>query len=222
MSDSLTRRQIAKGAAWAAPVVTASAISPAYAGSQQYRYGDSEVSKTTITSTTVPCRTTITVSNTESSGASKPGFTIYALAGSPLTTATLYNLDYYIVLPKSWAVPSFSITSGASTWSYAGKVATTSLPLENGTTLNTTNYDVFKFTFTGTKTGYTVRTDGSETTWTGSLFTATATSTQYCPGTNRSVTTYSGYRFGYTLANGAKNYPANSLSSIKVQTFPTA
>lgn len=222
MDSSLTRRQIAKGVAWSTPVIIGTSATPVYAASPQLEYGDSEVWQTTMNSRSFPCNSNITISNTApGTDGSKPGFTIYAAGGSPQTTATLNSLVFYAIFPKTWAVSNFSFNSGSSTWRNDGKVTVSSLPMENGSTLNTSNYDVFKFTFIGTTSGYTVLPDGSETTWPGSTFSASATSTQYCPGPGRTITTYGGYEFGYTLANGAVNYPANSLSSIKSQTATT-
>ncbi|WP_346845998.1 hypothetical protein [uncultured Rothia sp.] len=159
-SPTLSRRTIAKGAAWSAPLVVASSAIPAYAASNLNGFytRTSVFSGTGVDNTST---STVQIRTDQPVGPNLPGFTIFYLSGGEQTTATLTSLKYYFAVDKKYKVSNFQITSGSSTWKLNG-LSNSPLKMENGTTLSPTTYDIFEFEFTGSKSGYTVYADGSE------------------------------------------------------------
>lgn len=159
-SPTLSRRTIAKGAVWSAPLVVASSAIPAYAASNlNGLYGRSSVfSGTGVDNTST---STVQIRTDQSVSGNLPGFTLYYVPGGEQTTATLTSLKYYFAVDKKYEVSNFQITSGTSTWQLNG-LSSSPLKMNDGTMLSPTTYDIFEFEFTGSKSGYTVYADGSE------------------------------------------------------------
>lgn len=208
MSTSLTRRQIAKGAAWATPVVVATAAVPAYAASPQYDYyiaksvsGDYIRTGCNITSFEYTTATPV--------GAEAAGFSIGHLTDNSAadTTATLSNLTFTLAIPKGMAT---GLTVDNPLWSLSGPTGATSIATSGGNTANTTNMDVYVLTFNGSLTNQ-VTGENSTTAWPGTTFTLSASSGSYCYST---ATIYSGYSFGNgTLANNQVSW--NNYTNVQ-------
>ncbi|MEU7992152.1 hypothetical protein [Rothia amarae] len=195
MSASLTRRQIAKGAAWAAPAVIATAAVPAYSASAKYVYytsksvsGDYRHTGCTLTSFQYTTATPV--------GIEVAGFAIGHLTDNTAanTTATLSDLTFTLALPKGMVS---GLTVNNSLWKLSGPTGATTISTKAGT-VNTSNMDVYVLTFAGSLTNK-VTGESSTTTWPGTTFTLSASSGSYCYS---SATIYSGYSFRTgTLAN---------------------
>lgn len=170
MTHNISRRSIAKGAAWAAPVTLAAASIPAYAASTNvsYELSASWMSRYQVVSNSWSCGYTNWSANgylsnfefytKDSVLGATPGFGVYELNGSPTTGVTLNSLQIQVAYPVGY-INSMSVTSGSYTVSGPRRM---SVP---GATLS--EYDVFTFTFTGTTRGKTASTEIAST-WIGS------------------------------------------------------
>lgn len=148
MSTSLTRRQIAKGAAWAAPVVIASAAVPAYAASaNEYGFSASWYARYDYDTAGCPVGqahlTSFWFWTDESLDGEAPGFAIPPLNGSPDTGVTLNNISFEVAFPAG-VILDLGVASG----SYA-------ISGPSSQTINGSPFDVWTFTFTGPQTGTT-------------------------------------------------------------------
>lgn len=163
---SINRRSLVKGAAWAAPVVIASASVPAYAASkkQQYFLGSSWSTKTTFTRNTTYCGTskvyynTIDFNTATSANGNPAGFAVMPRSGTTdITNVTLSRFTLKVAFPAG-IISSFTVTSGSYTVSGPTRV-----------TIDGIASDAFTFTFTGTKTGKSLAAGNIAPSWTGSV-----------------------------------------------------
>lgn len=207
----ISRRSFGRTAVWSAPVVVATTMVPAYAASSLNGfYGDSSVFSGYGGLDDYGYYAAIT--SGESVGGNKPGFTIFYTEGGEQTLATLSSLKYYFAVPRNYVYGDFRFLRGTgATWRFNGKIST--LTSRNGTYLTSSTYDIFEFEFVGSKTGYQVLADGSETTWPGSILNVDTGASRSLRG----VGVYAGYLASYTLANGAlrKNgQPFTNMSGV--------
>lgn len=151
-NSGISRRQLAKGAAWATPIIAASAVVPAYAASNlEYGFSASWSAKFTYQSDST-CSTTGSRLTSFQFGTDKAynsysaGFTITPLNGSPDATATLTNWKFQVALPAGM-INSLAVTSGA----YRAE-----LPQRNQYIIDG-YYDIFTFTWIGATTGPTLQ-----------------------------------------------------------------
>lgn len=175
MSQNISRRSLAKGVAWVAPVTVAATSIPAYAASTNVFYELSASWKTyyQVAANGWNCGYTNWTANgylskfefytnTSILGAI-PGFGVYELDGSPTTGVTLNSLQLQVAYPVDY-VKSMSVTSGSYTVAGPERM---SIP---GASLR--EYDVFTFTFTGSNRGTSAPTELAST-WAGSPLVAT-------------------------------------------------
>ena len=149
MNSSFTRRQVAKGAVWAAPVVVATVAVPAYAASPtQYKFSASW--NTTLTLVGDPAcpadQGYVSGFNFETTtpiAGEVPGFAVVGVDGAPITNATVNNLRFEVAY-LSGLISNIAVEGGD--WTSSGPT-TTSIA---GAPYNT--YDVFTFTWTGVPT----------------------------------------------------------------------
>lgn len=208
MSTSLTRRQIAKGAAWAAPVVAATAAVPAYAASPapQYYIGKSVTANYIRTGCTINqfyLSTSVPVSPEVA------GFSVGHIGNTTVgdTTATLSGLTFTFAVPRGM-VNNPTVDNPA--WTISGPAQQSTLTGRGGSTFNTTNYDIYTLQFNGASTNPVVGENATQT-WPGTAFTVTGTSGSYCYS---SGTIYSGYNLrSMTLTNGRNQW--NNYSNIE-------
>lgn len=119
MSPSFTRRSLTKGAAWAAPIVVASASIPAYAASRpRYSISASWFGRL-IFSQSARCAANQRLvtdmglwTNQRAGGTAAAGFAVPPVNGAPQTTVTLSNFRQQIALPAG-LVSSIVVTSGS-------------------------------------------------------------------------------------------------------------
>lgn len=226
MTASPTRRQLAKGAAWAAPAVLATAAVPAYAASQRNPsldglYGDTSFNYSGGRTDTINgrCRTEIQfTSNNLYRDGRFSGFTIYYVPDGEPTTATIDKLEYFFVVPTGLITTGEMVLIGESsqTWRADGLYSGT-VGGFNGEQLSSSQFDIFKFTFTGNHSGYEVRAQGTQVPLTGSLITAVSSGNSSCVSSGQRVPICAGYFSSYTLENGAmtsRGIPFENLSSI--------
>lgn len=229
-----SRRQLATGIAWAAPPAAVATAAPAYAASRDelsYRFRGSVYSDFTtggwgcydgygrsgeylsgairLNNISLP----VTTGNTR-------GFTVVeepmAPSGqmSPRTTATLADLVRLVIAyPRSMintnsGTNGFTFALGSTTWSGPAR---SSAWLRNPAGYSMT-YDVFTFTFTGTRSQSTVtnRTGSTATTnWIGSQLDGTfAANTSYCAIPEP-------YLYGnYILGGAGSTLPYSNLGSF--------
>lgn len=173
MSHNISRRSIAKGAAWAAPVTLAATSIPAYAASTNLFYELSASWETHYQVATNSWKCGLTnwqangylskfefYTNVSILGAT-PGFGVYEYNGSPATGVTLNSLQIQVAYPVGY-VKSMTVTSGSYTVSGPQRMSVPGGDLSE--------YDVFTFTFTGPTRGKTASTELAST-WTGSPLT---------------------------------------------------
>ena len=164
---SLNRRTVAKGAAWAAPLVAASTVIPVYAASR-VEYGFSASWYSSLSWEHTPYCTASDGSGeltsfrfwtNQSYNGDAPGFGIPELNGSATTGVTLEGISFQAAFPAGF-VDAMRVTAGS--WAVSGP---------SPTTVNGSAVDVFTFTFTGSMTGTTSKT----TAWPGSGMTTYVT-----------------------------------------------
>lgn len=151
---SLNRRTVAKGAAWAAPLVVASTAIPVYAASRvEYGFSASWFSSLAWEHTSYCTAsdgagelTSFEFWTDQSYNGDAPGFGIPELNGSETTNVTLDGISFQAAFPAGF-VDSISVVTGS--WAVSGPSATT---------VNGSAVDVFTFTFTGSTTGTTSNT----------------------------------------------------------------
>lgn len=170
MSHNISRRSVAKGAAWAAPVTVAATTIPAYAASTNvsYELSGSWMTRYKVATNGWRCGYTGWKANGYLSSfqfytnvsilGATPGFGVYELNGSPTTGVTLDNLQIQVAYPMDY-IRSMSVASGSYTVSGPQRMSVPGGDLGE--------YDVFTFTFTGPKQGTTAPTE-LESTWVGS------------------------------------------------------
>lgn len=163
MSPITSRRTLAKGAAWAAPVVFASSTIPAFAASRpEYDLAASWGSTNTYTYKDCPSGQayydTITF-DTATSVAGKPaGFAIRAYGGTTeTTTATLAGFTLKVAFPAG-IISALTVTSGAYTVS--GPVTQDVLGVQS---------DVFTFIYNGTTSSTTIPEGATTPSWPNSI-----------------------------------------------------
>lgn len=162
MSQSISRRSLAKGAAWAAPVTVATAAIPAYAASNNRKYelsGSWLAHYQNFSNSWSGCGwsagqlTTFEFYTWRSILGAAPGFGVYELDGSPQTGVTLNGLKLRVAFPAG-LVYRMQVTGGS--YQVSGPQRSSS-----------GNNDIFTFTFTGQKR-YRTFTNERESTWPGS------------------------------------------------------
>lgn len=173
MSKNFSRRSIAKGAAWAAPVAIATTSIPAYAASPEvfYELSASWMSRYQVATNGLKCGYTGWSPNgyltkfefytNVSILDATPGFGVYELFDSPTTGVKLNSLQIQVAYPVGY-VNSMTVTSGSYTVSGPQRMSVPGGDLAE--------YDVFTFTFTGPTRGTTASTELAST-WTGSPLT---------------------------------------------------
>lgn len=209
----ISRRSFGRTAVWSAPVVVATTMVPAYAASGLNGfYGDSSVFSGYGGWSNYDASYYAEITSSRSVGGNKPGFTIFYTEGGEQTLATLSSLKYYFAVPRNYVYGDFRFLDGTgATWRFNGRIST--LTSRDGTYLTSSTHDIFEFEFVGSKTGYQVLADGSETTWPGSILTVDTGASRNLRG----VGVYAGYLASYTLANGAlqKNgQPFTNMSGV--------
>lgn len=206
--SSISRRTLAKGAAWSLPAVVAASAVPAMAASNSTpAYGISASWYTTYHVTDSPycdddegTLDSMTFSSNTDVEDYAHGFAITNRKdsngdASPTTSVTISNFVMRAAFPHGM-VKSIAVKSGSYTVS--GPVAQT---------VNNAYMDVFTFTFTGTKTSTTQPMTPRPTAWPGSELTTTVkfnTSTCYSKYSNTYATQWTGT---YTTANGITGQP---------------
>lgn len=210
MTQQISRRSVAAGAAWGIPAIVATAAAPALAASTtplQYYTAKSvsgNYSHTSCTLTNFNLTTTVPV------GAEVAGFSIgYPTGAGADTTATLSSLSSYVAIPKGM-VTDLALQPN-SNWTMTGPTGETSIPGRGGATIDTTNYDVYKLTFSGPMTNPVVD-ETQTTTWPGSTYTLTGATGTECSG---SETVYAGYYGDYSTANGYGG-PFNNVEALNI------
>lgn len=170
MSHNISRRSIAKGAAWAAPVTLAATSIPAYAASTNvsYELSGSWMTRYQVATNGWSCGydgwsakgylTKFQFYTDVSVLGATPGFGVYELNGSPTTGVTLNNLQIQVAYPVGY-VKSMTVTKGSYTVSGPQRMSVPGAKLSQ--------YDVFTFTFTGPTRGTSAPTELAST-WTGS------------------------------------------------------
>lgn len=160
MSSSLTRRQVTKGAAWAVPIVAASAAIPAYAASPkpEYELAGSWYAENAVTYGDCPAGSAyydqLNFTTATSVNGAPAGFAVRGYAGTTETaTVTLNRYQLSVALPAG-LVSSINVTSGAYT---------VSGPTQE--IINGEPFDVFVFTYTGTTTGTTIPEGATSPSW---------------------------------------------------------
>lgn len=172
MTKNISRRSLAKGAAWATPVMIATSSIPAYAASA---HGTYQFSASWHTSYAIALSADCGFMGDSRAGymtqfdfytdisydGAAPGFGILETYGSPATGVTLNGLQMQVAYPVGY-IKSIDVVSGSYTVSGPEKM---SIP---GAELN--EYDVFTFTFIGTRRGTTSPAEVTSS-WEGSLLT---------------------------------------------------
>lgn len=224
MSQSLTRRQVAKGAAWAAPAVVATAAVPAYAASPKpamneiYFLEGSWQSEHHLSGSTL----TVEVSNSQGVSGQIPGFGISYVDGQATdTTATISSVEFFYAFPKGALDPSsFQVVSG--NWTYEGVTGQSTIETSNGTnpdgsyagttSHDASNLDVFRFVWTGATSGP-VAADSADLPWNGSdTLVADANGTVYDSSFYNTKGVYGGYIATYTIP-GVGTQTSNAISA---------
>lgn len=170
MTHQISRRALAKGAAWAAPAVVASATVPAYAASKPAyelylaRYVYVEHNYTNCPSPYGQVRT-MRINGKKPDPGYPAGFNIRGKQGTNTGVSTTANINYVRIqfaFPAG-VVQNIAITEG--TWSASSRTQATN----NGKLM-----DIFNLEFTGAKAG-TTEPAGSITPWAGSVYDTTIT-----------------------------------------------
>lgn len=208
MSTKLTRRNLSKGALWAAPTVIASSSIPAYAASPKPTYKVSGSWTTYNYYQTGTCTngnvkyTSVTFNTSDTVAGYAAGFAFKAAdSTSPITSVSLSSFTLSVAYPAG-IVQAMKVTGGAYTAS--GPVTQT---------INGVRSDVFTFTYTGTKTGSTIGYNALSPSWANSQLTTTTTinSTACLPVFN---TYYVSANVNYSTGNGfSQNYNTGWLSA---------
>lgn len=173
----VSRRTLAKGAAWATPIVAATATIPAYAASANRDYVFTGAWFTDYSlQATANCygnygtlRSVDFTLNFTNGGKSTPGFGVYERNGSPTTNITATGIKFEVAYPAGF-VTNLRVDSGSYTVSGPVRVAGTTLASDAAFN----QYDVWTFTFTGTTTNQTADTVAGPS-WPGSVLETTAT-----------------------------------------------
>lgn len=200
MSNNISRRAVAKGAAWSVPVVMGTSVVPSYASSRElkYRFGqNSYVGYEDFDN----CRTEfqVTTDVVRSAVAHWRGFAPTYFSGEAVDTrAHLEYVEFVVTFPKGM-VPERSWTIHEnSAWSVK-KEPWTWVNLGDGGQADVSKMDVFVFRFHGNMDGQ-VRRTTKTVSWLDSNFTATASNPNLC-GRDR-IQVYYGFAYKYTTDNG--------------------
>ncbi|MDT0189561.1 hypothetical protein ACIP5Z_07195 [Rothia terrae] len=215
MTSPISRRNLARGMVWSAPVVIASVRVPAFAASvnPEYLWYDSQSHEFVPKGGSIK---DLYVYTTDPVDENPAGFSIsYKPGMGEDTTATLQRLDYYVMVPTRFSNDGIPATYGSTStyWTPLTKVTAATLAVDNGaggtTSISTTGYNVYKTSFKGVMTNPVVGIDG-RTTWPGTTvdlgffgFTK-ATTGSYYAGYVTSFTTANG--FTMTDSNGIEKY----------------
>ncbi|GAA1046277.1 hypothetical protein [Rothia amarae] len=151
MTPDLSRRSLAKGAAWAAPIVAASATIPAYASSKpRYSISASWFGRL-VYSQSASCGTNQRQvsnmglwTNARAGGTAAAGFAVPPVENAPQTTVTLSNIRQQVAFPAG-LVSSITVTSG----SWANPTVVRNQNINNDGYL----WDIFTFNWIGSNTG---------------------------------------------------------------------
>lgn len=174
MTSEVSRRTLAKGLAWAAPAVVASANVPAYAASTKPEYELSLSWLATDWYASNGCYSGtvhydyFTFDTAMSVDGRPAGFAVQAWDyDSPITTATLGRFELKVAFPVG-PIKSIAVTGGAYTVS--GPVRQT---------VNGVLTDVYTFTYTGVRTAQTIPKGASEPSWPDSILRTRVTIDRY-------------------------------------------
>lgn len=214
MSIKISRRTLAKGAAWSAPVIVATSVVPAYAASRD-TYGAIVSNSGDYTYSTLNgnCTSnTLTLTNSKPEGSAAAGVVVMYPSGQgqkQSVDVTGYQVVWY--LPSGW-VDGFDVTSG--NFSYVGSFAPNSstLTLQDGSTVSTSGLTAYVFKYNGTLTTQTQLDDGSFTPDPSSFFTADATGFSQCLQTS-SISAYNQTFVDFTTADSFSDSLEINLAS---------
>lgn len=207
MSPNVSRRAIARGAAWAAPVVVTAAAAPAFAASPTPAYRFRASYYATRRCDDYGRTTELTATNQEPQGSSPLGFTVVNApmsngATSPANTAQIVTLNFVLGFPERSLDPQrldnpFNISQGTrNNWK---------LIQARRTTVGSQTFRVYTFDFQGPSSNATVpNSTPRPRSWPRSAFDATvATSTyQGTPLCYQNPFAYAGYNAELQTANG--------------------
>lgn len=205
MTTHITRRTLAKSAAWSAPLILATAAVPAYAASQvgPYRAESSDLVDLTRNEAGDQVTNTVSINNVTGEGANVPGFTVYVPdeeQGTDLTVTREFL--YYILTPKELKITDFEITS-SSPWNYEGPRDIATFEINGGTIIDSSDYDIHLFAFTGDNV-LPIMLASERASWPGSTFQATGESTTDA-AVEGPFTIYHGYWVQYETRDGYKD-----------------
>lgn len=200
MSNNISRRAVAKGAAWSAPVVMGTSVVPSYASSRELKYRFGQNWSTTYYDRN-NCNPEIRVTtDVVRSAFPRPGFApVYLPREAVDTRAHLEYVEFVVTYPKglvpgerSWRIsnPAWSVKKEPWTW----------VNLGDGGQADVSKMDVFVFRFRGTMDGRVKEISRTYQSWPDSAFTATASNSNYCVRPGYQV--YAGFAYKYTTDNG--------------------
>ncbi|QNV40270.1 hypothetical protein IDM48_02205 [Rothia amarae] len=204
MSQAISRRAVARGALWAAPVVAATATIPAYAASTSI-YGISSSSSGGYRLDGSGCMSSLDVTNTQAAPGQASGIAVIYPDGQGETQSVdITNYEVVIYLPAN-LVDSFDVTSGNFTYAGAFNPDTPTITRNDGTTVSTAGLEAYVFRYNGTLTTQTQLDDGALDGEPGAFFTASATGFGYCES-NLPVDSFTTVGATITTADGFTAY----------------
>lgn len=190
-----SRRQLAKGAAWAAPAVLATAAVPAYAASLSYRFSTSyraayRVQKTSTCGRGKGIVDSFRLTSFIPYDGDLAGFGILTENGSPETTVTVNDMRLNVAFPKGLVV-DISVVSGAYTVENRGIISIEGAPYNE--------YQAWSFIYKGQETYET----GSV--WPNSrLETYVTYNDEECIPFSAGERYYAGFTFDFMTANNVR------------------
>lgn len=213
MSTNISRRSIAKGAAWATPAVLATATVPAYAASTapknlSYRFGrQGKATYDEAHDSSGRCTYNVATFTTRDvkglPWASGHGI-VYFEGAAVDTTATLNKYTIRVAYPKNttsgnWRIdnPAWSVRRVSAQYftDSSGNIGTDSFYVGDR--------DIYEFTFNGTRSAPVYQLGAGNNEWPDGAFTAVDnTRITYCARKTNDTVYYIEYSWDFTTANG--------------------
>lgn len=216
MSTNISRRSIAKGAAWATPAVLATSVVPAYAASTEpttpnsYRFGRqgkaSYFEQHDGYGTCIENEAVFTTANLNALPWASGHGVVYFKDQGVDTTATLNSYTIRVAYPKNttsgnwnidnpnWSVRKVSVQTFASTSNIGNE------------SFYVGDRDVYEFTFNGPKTAPVYELGAANNEWPEGAFTAVDnTPIDYCAIKSDDMVYYIEFAWDFTTANGYAN-----------------
>lgn len=229
MSTDISRRSIAKGAAWATPAVLATVAVPAYAASatpepetpKNYVFGyqaqadyKEEHDESTLTCTKT--QATFTTANLGQLPWSSGHGVAYFEGQGVDTTATINSYTIRVAYPKNTTSGNWQIDN--PNWSVAKVSAQTFTSSPNNGNVSSAyvgDRDVYEFTFNGPKTTSVYQMGATNNEWPEGAFTAVDdTLIDYCAIKTADMLFYMEYSWDFTTDNG---YADKSQAAVEAK-----